>query len=310
MPKRALEQRITALQATTGVEPLRNALSERNNYVVSRAAAIAAARHAEELVPDLIAAFDRFFIDPTKSDPQCLAKSAIATALRELGHHEPSEFVRGIVHTQLEPSWGGQADTAAALRGACALALVDCPLDPTEILTYLADGLADGDKVVRIDCAMAISNLGRPEGAIPLRLKALMGDAEADVLGHCFAALLSLGATGTVAFVGRFLDSEDADVQFEAASALAQCREPEAVELLVALWQNPLLSLELRRALLLSLGASPVRAAAEFLLKIAEDESAELAATALEAVAISRYGNEFEDRIKARPKRDSSASGS
>ena len=37
--------------------------------------------------------------------------------------------MRGLRHIQMEPVWGGQADSAATLRGTCALALIDCQLD-------------------------------------------------------------------------------------------------------------------------------------------------------------------------------------
>ena len=173
LPKPAFERRLEALQALRSAgdsasarEPLRQALNDRNNYLVSRAAEIVAELKLEELMPELLGAFDRFFVDPGASDPHCLAKNAIAKALRDLGHHGAPAYLRGIVHVQLEPTWGGRADTAATLRATCALALTDCVLDHLEILTYLTDALADSEKLVRINAAIAIEQLGRPEGAL------------------------------------------------------------------------------------------------------------------------------------------------
>src|SRR5437667_7944924 len=161
-------------------------------------------------------------------------------------------------------------------------------MDDIEILTYLADGLADPETRVRIDCAIAIDQLGRTEGTLLLRLKLLTGDREPDVLGQCFASLLSLAPRGSLAFISRFLKSADEEIQLEAASALAQCREPQAIEVLAQFWQQPRISLDLRRALLLSLGASPLPEAVEFLLSIISRESAELAVSAITALATSR----------------------
>ena len=119
------------------------------------------------------------------------------------------------------------------------------------------------------------------------------------MLGHCFASFLSLAPPDAVPFVGRFLKSADGDIQLEAASALAQCRDPRAVEALSEFWQDPLLSLETRRALLLSLAASPVPAAAELLLDVITGEHPDLTATAITALATSRFRAEMRSRVAA-----------
>ena len=118
-------------------------------------------------------------------------------------------------------------------------------------------------------------------------------------MGQCCASLLALGAPGAVSFVGRFLESDNEDVQVEAASALAQCRDPHALELLQEFWQDLAPSLEVRRALLISLGASPLVEAAEFLLGVVASESADLAASAITALAASRYHGAMRERIGA-----------
>src|SRR6516162_5071250 len=121
--KQAFEKKIADLEAlrstadlTVSLPPLRKALKDRSNYLVSKGAAIAGDLRREELIPDLIAAFDRFRKDPVKSDPQCWAKTAIAKALKDLGHRNADIFLTGIVHVQMEPVWGGRADSAATLR--------------------------------------------------------------------------------------------------------------------------------------------------------------------------------------------------
>jgi hypothetical protein len=64
--RRAFNRKIEALEALRSApdaaaarDQLRRALMDRNNYVVSRAAAIAAALKVHELIPDLLASFDR-----------------------------------------------------------------------------------------------------------------------------------------------------------------------------------------------------------------------------------------------------------
>jgi len=303
--RQSFEKKLEALEAlrsTPGsagtVDQVRKALRDRNNYYVSKAAAIAGDLLMSEMVPDLIAAFERFLVDPVKADPQCWAKNAIAKALKGLGHCDPAVFLRGLVHFQPEPIWGGQSDTAPALRGTCALALIQCQLDDRAILTHLTDALADPEKPVRLDAAMAIAQLARPEGALLLRLKALAGDPEPEVTGQCLAALVSLEPQASVEFVGRFLKAADEDVRSEAVGALAKSREAEAFQLLKNYWRTRL-SPEMRRVVLTSLGASPLPEAAEFLVTAVKEEPTDVAVHALEALGVSRFRLEVGERVAA-----------
>jgi HEAT repeat protein len=302
----AFSQKLAALDslrsepdAPVTQEHLRKALKDRNNYVVARAASVCADLRLDALIPDLLSAFDRFFQNATKSDPRCMAKAEIASALRRLGHHAADAYLRGIAHVQFEPTWGGRADTAATLRGTCALALSECPLDDLEILSYLADLLADPEDTVRVDAARAIEQLNRIEGALLLRLKLLLGDQQPAVMGQCFESLLSLAPPGVVVFLTRFLHSSNQEVQLEAASALAQCRDPQAVTILRQYWQDPFLPDDIRHALLINLGASPLAEAAEVLLEVIAREPLPLASTALTALANSRFQTDFRPRIVA-----------
>jgi hypothetical protein len=299
MPRQVFDRKIDALEAlrlapdaTATRAQLRQGLKERNNFLVARAAEIVTAHRYEDLIAELLAAYDRFFVDPAKSDPRCLAKVALVRALRDLGHHGADAYVRGVTHVQLEPGWGGPVDSAGRLRGTCARALTDCFLDDLEILRYLTDALADPDKTVRIDAAIALDQLNRPEGALLLRLKLLVGDAEAEVLGQCCTSMLSLAPEGAVSFVSRFLHHAEVDVQIEAASALAQSRDPEAIATLREFWQEALLPLDLRRAIVIGLGASPFPDSATFLLSLIAAEPPTLAETAITALATSRFASD------------------
>jgi hypothetical protein len=304
--KQVLDRKLVALEALRSAAdpaaihaPLVHALEDRNSYLVARAATIASDLRVPDLESTLVEAFERLMVDPAKADPQCLGKTAIANALRELGYREPELYLRGLAHVQLEPAWGGRADTAAGLRGACALALVDARLPDLEILSRLTDTLADPDKLVRIDGARAIEQLNREEGALLLRLKALVGDVDPDVQGQCFTSYLSLAADGAVSFVARFLNSSSEDVQLESASALAQCRDPEAIRILREYWRDRLRSDDLRRALLIALGASPLMDAADFLIDVVHREPIEYGMTAIPALANGRYRNDVRPRVAA-----------
>ena len=305
MANKAFERKIEALEALrmapespARVEQLRKALKERNNYLVAKAAAVTVHLGEAQLIPELVAAFHRFLVDPVKSDPQCWAKNALAKALKDLGHEESEVFLRGITHAQFEPVWGGRQDSAAVLRGTCALALVGCRMDDIQILGHVADLLADPEKPVRIDAARAIAQLGRIEGAPLLRLKALCGDTDVEVIGECFAALLSLDAAAAVSFIARFLQTPDEDIRLEALGALGQSSEPQSLEVLKTFWYEQSAS-ELRPALLMSLAASPLPEAAEFVLSILGEAPPSLAETAIVMLARSRFRAEVADRAAA-----------
>src|SRR2546426_5542992 len=51
------------------------------------------------------------------------------TEIYTLSLHDALPISRGLRHIQMEAVWGGKEDTAGALRGHCALALVSCRED-------------------------------------------------------------------------------------------------------------------------------------------------------------------------------------
>ena len=156
----------------------------------------------ESLTPDLAAAFERFLDQPVKSDPGCAAKAAIADALYRIGAIESDVYLKGVRHVQMEPVWGGRADTATQLRGTCALALVR--VHHPDFLVELGDLLADREAPVRRMAAQALA-YSESAGAVPLlRLKALVGDDDPQVVGECLLALLRIAPRDSVEFAARF----------------------------------------------------------------------------------------------------------
>jgi HEAT repeat protein len=239
MSKAAFEAKLADIDALKSVDAgpqrdaaLRKALDDRNNYVAAKAARVAGETLTRAVIPELLAAFDRFMSKPAKSDPQCWAKVAIVKALAALGNEEPDAYVRGIRHVQMEAVWGGRQDTAGALRSACAEAVIGCrrinDLDALEILIEL---LHDPDKTVRAEGARAIGRIDRREAALLLRLRALAGDCEPEPIGAVFGGLLAIEGARGIPFVGRYLEAEG-DAAHEAALALAETHDPAALDLL------------------------------------------------------------------------------
>jgi hypothetical protein len=220
--------------STDQVEYLRKTLAHRNNFLVSKAARLIADAGVVSLLPEVLTAFDRFFIDAAKTDPQCWAKNALSKALVQLAHRQRDAYLRGMRHHQLEPVWGGQSDTAGALRGTCTHGLVDCPgISDAELLTALLEPLTDADKTVRMEAARAIAQVGGVSAALLMRLRALLGKDEPEVLGAFYSSLLSLEGAAAIPLVAKALEEGD-DTAAEAAFALADLRSAEALAALLS----------------------------------------------------------------------------
>ena len=296
--KQEFEKKVAAVDALRSAiaseettSQIRSALADRNNFLVSKAATIAGEQGLVTLTESLLTAFHRFLKDAVKTDPQCWAKLAIAKALRQLGHSDADVFLKGITHIQNEPVWGGTTDTAAALRGTCALALVESTLQAQTVLTHLVDLTADKEKIVRLEAVRAITSMGRDESELLLRLKLLSGDVETEVTGQCMLGLLELNTADAVSFVEKYLATDD-DLRFEAIAALGTATQPEAAEGLIRCWRATHETAALR-----SLGLSKHSRAIDFLIEVAETGPSSGASVAIESLAGSRFRGEIAERL-------------
>ena len=300
-----LESLIAAYKAGTpinedGAKHLRKALAHKNNFLVSKAARLAAEAELSSLLPDLLAAYDRFFTNPASTDPQCWAKVELARALVKLEHRQKDAFLRGVRHHQMEGSWGGATDTAGGLRGACLHALVDCPgLSDAELLAVLVESLVDSDKIVRLEAARAIANVGGVSAALLLRLRIHLGlqktgQEEPEVIGACFSSLLSLEGEQAVPLVASALKEGD-ELSAEAAYALAELRSPAAWAALKQRWQAGADGW-FGQILLSAMALTRLPEALDFLLGLIEDDARE-APVAIEAIARSAPGEELRARL-------------
>jgi HEAT repeat protein len=308
--KRAFEAQIAAIEALreapqeSRLEPLRKALTQRNNFIVAKAADLAREFNLHDLTPDLLKAFDHFFENPEKSDPQCWAKNAIGRTLAAFEIQEPEVFLRGMRHIQLEAVWGGRSDTAGTLRATCALALVQCRrLTNDELLAHLIDLFADKEKTVRAELARAIEQVGSPSASLLLRLKATLAHDEPEVLGVCYSGILHLEGISAIPWISRFLIGGD-DAAGEAALAIAATHSPQALDTL----RKALDSASdpwFRSVLLSAIALTRQDAAMDLLLDLVESDSLD-AERAIEAVIRSIPSEELvrrlEDLVKGNPR--------
>jgi len=299
--KRAFEEQLAALDALrdapeeTRRAQLRKALAHKNNFVAAKASDLIRELNLRDLTPELLQAFDRFFENPEKSDPQCWAKNSISGTLASFELQEPDVFLRGMHHVQLEAVWGGRSDTAGTLRATCALALVQCrSLTNDDVLRYLTDLLADPDKAVRAEVIRAIEQVGSAAASLILRARAILGKDEPEVLGAAYSGILHLEGSAAIPWVSRFLAAGD-DSAAEAALALAGLHSPEAFEALRGQLESTHDSW-FRSVLLSAIALTRQHAAMQFILEQVRAESPD-AERAIEALVRSGPSREMVHRL-------------
>jgi HEAT repeat protein len=300
--KRSFEDQIAALDALrqqpeeTRLELLRKALTHRNNFLVGKAADLVSEFRVAQLLPELRNAFDRFFDDPVKTDPQCWAKNALSRALAAEDYQEAEVFLRGMRHIQMEPVWGGASDTAGTLRATCALALVQCrSLTDADLLTHLIELIGDKEKSVRAEAVRAIEQVGSPSASLLLRLRAVIGADEPEVLGACYGGILRLEGGSAIPWVRRFLATGD-DNAAEAALAIAGTHSPEGFDALRESFSKAA-DPWWRSVLLSAIALTRQDAALEFLLALVRADSLD-AEPAIEAILRSMPSQEMIKRLE------------
>ena len=304
--KRAFEEQLAALELLRDqpdevrVAPLRKALAHKNNFIVAKAADLVRDLGLKSLTPDLLTAFERFFADPVKTDPQCWAKNALSRALAAFEHQDADLFLRGMRHIQMEPVWGGQSDTAGTLRATCALALVQCrSLLEVDLLAHLVELFADKDKAVRVEVVRAVEQIGSSSASLLLRLRATLGSDEPEVLGACYGGVLRIDGTRALPWVERFLETGD-DAAGEAALAIAGTHSAGGFETLrkcFAQAHGPGNDPWFRSVLLSAIALTRQDGAVEFLLNLIAKESLD-AEPALEAILRSAPSAEITHRVE------------
>ena len=270
-------------------------LNGKSSLLAAKAARIAGEWQAAELIPELLSAFDRFLVKPEVTDKGCGAKTEILKALCKLEHSSPSVFLRGIRYVQMEAVWGRSVDTAAEVRGLSAIGLAQTAYP--EALEEILPLLLDAERGARIGAVRAIAACGLPGDALVLRLKALSGDQEPEVLGECFAALLRVEPAKSLAFVAAFLDGEREAVAEAAALALGDARLESAFEVLRDAFERPH-SRVLRRTLLLAIALLRREPAIDFLLALVGTGDGQTSTDAVAALAMYDQDPKLRERLE------------
>lgn len=277
------------------IEELRRALESKSNHLAAEAARIAGEYEIEQLEDDLLQAFDRFMLDPLRSDPTCAAKTAIAEAISRIGYVGEDLFLRGIRHRQLEPVYGGKEDTAVGLRVACAMGLVGTSYPDS--MVELAILLADREPDARMGAVRAIGE-ARQMASVPLlRFKALIGDDAVHVMFECFSALLMLAPEPSLPFVAGYLDDENPAIREAAIIAMGKSRLPGVIDILSTEWEREL-DPALRRATLQSIAMLRDGQAMDFLLSLVEDAPPNSAMEAVAALEIYRQDERLWQQVE------------
>jgi hypothetical protein len=298
-PQANVDEELAALDALPDERAARIATLQRALAGHYRIAA-KAARAAEdallyELVPALKSSYARFLVKPLKQDPNCYAKKALARALVALDCHDVDFLLGGVRYRQLEPVWGGTADTAVDVRASCAMGLVASGYP--RALVELTALLNDADAGARLGAVRAIACGNPREAELLLRAKALGGDAEPQIVGECFTGLLAVAPEESIPFVAGYLVHADGALRELAALALGESRLDGALQPLKEAWGEVLVVEEFRRALLRAAAAHRSEAAFDWLLEIVVDARGPIAVAVIEAVAPYKHNAKLMQRL-------------
>jgi hypothetical protein len=284
----------TAEASQAVVEEIRGFLRDRSNLVVAKAAKVARELRIAALLPDMVATFDKLMKDAPRLDKRCAAVTELATAFYELDYDEPTPYLQGLKHVQMEASFGPPVDEAAKLRAVSAQGLLrTCYRDA---VTEVVPLLVDREPAARMGAVRALAANGGEAGTLLLRLKALTGDQDPAVLGECFAGLLVSSGDKSIGFVARYLDCDDDGVAEAAVLALGESRRSSAYDALHEKWERSVGS-QLRMTLLMAMASSRLDAAVEFLISLVSSANVQTAGDAIEALASYRHSERVTERV-------------
>jgi HEAT repeat protein len=164
------------------------------------------------------------------------------------------------------------------------------------VVLLLTDLLLDSDDTARAGAARALGGTGSASAVPLLRYKVRTGDRRDEVIGECFASLLTLSFDESLPFVAQYLNDSLSTLQETAVFALAETRRPEALAVLKDYW--PQAPADVRELLPVAVAMFRLPAANEFLIGLitAKDASA---CAALSALAIYRENPKVRASIAA-----------
>ena len=256
---RQTQDRIAAVTQITRLDTFRErqpllleALADKSPYVAAQAAEALGERDEHGDGADDRAAlavteqFAALCANGPKLDPGCHVRANLAFALGRLEYRPASDILRvGIKIVQIEAVGGVPFDTAAYLRGNCALALAqirdpDCVRDIALLLfdrSGFAFARASADPTIKMEprkaAARALSISSRLEARLPLTLKLVHPEnEEPEVLQECMTALVDLEDPHALEVLEPYLPHSDRHLAAYAALMIARTQLPGAAALL------------------------------------------------------------------------------
>jgi HEAT repeat protein len=136
--------------------------------------------------------------------------------------------------------------------------------------------------------AQALSYSENPDAVPLLRLKALIGDPDPQVLGEILLALLAIAPAPSLAFAAGFLARPEEEVAEAAALALGGSRLADALPILTAWWERTF-DAGLRRSALLAIAMLKHDDALRYLLTHVAESAPLHAREAIRALAVYRH---------------------
>ncbi len=298
MPRRDLLHELRNcgdITSPEGIALLRMALAKGTAREVQRSAKLIGDTGLG-LPAELNQAFSRLSKNPSKVDPGCDGKLAIASAMRKLDTRAQDFFLDGIRYVQMDPVWGGSVDVAGLLRAECAFGLIESGYP--DALRELVDLLADSEPAARAGAIRALGWLRSLPAEMLLRLKSHQGDSSPEVIGECLTTLLGISPADSLGIAVRYLDRGTADEAAEAAMALGSTTYRPAFE---ALRLRAATSQDESRlgAILISLAISRDADANTFLLGLIGDEDPMRASLAIAALRTSQNHEHLRESLHA-----------
>jgi HEAT repeat protein len=294
----ALDQLAEAVEdphSKPAVAAIAKALRSRSNLVIAAALAVIREYELAGFEDAMRQVFASAMEDPIKSDPGCRTKIGVVRALDALREPDDELFLVGVRHVQAEPAWGGSQDTAASLRGMCAMALVN--RGHPDAMFEIARLLGDPEREARRAAADAVAATGDVRTGVPLLvLRVRSNETETEVLGACFGGLLSFGDTRAFEFVVEHLQVKDPLVVEAAALALGQERPEGALTALRELAERSIG--DLRRVAMLAIAMLRSEDAWALLLEHVRNGTPALARDAIEALSVYRELGDLRERVR------------
>jgi HEAT repeat protein len=293
-----LRQLRTASSTPGAIAQLESLLRSPNLHgTVARGAAALAAQWDAKSLALLLADVALSLAPPDKSkrDPGAEGKQEILRTLIAWEADLPDLYRQAARWIQKTPVFGGFVDNAAECRGLAAIGIARTASD--DALSVLVDLLTDPESITRQNAAIAFGMWRGPEAAPVLRLKARLGDENADVLGEIFLSLLRGDPRGQLSFIASYLHDAEPRIVEVAAVAIAQSRHPAALELLfetfTRMQRNPI-----RTSLLMAIALLRTDDSLAWLLKNLESSPPPQAVEILDALAIYKGDTRALERIK------------